>query len=162
MSKEKFMNKYGEMMLTTIFSAVIGCTVASPFQQSSKLGSTSIQPETIVVVALTEVETKGSIFEQITFWKRVSSVRSSLEDNQGYLGGSIRRQLFGNRAWTMTVWENEDSLENFVDSREHERAMKEGAPAVEANRFYRIRKPWKDVPIKWEEVETLIKENGRN
>ncbi len=149
------------IMLATFISTIVGCTIASPFQKSSKIDSTLIKPETIVLVALTEVETKGSILEQITFWKRVSSVRSSLEDNKGYLGGCIRRQVFGNRAWTMTVWENEDSLEGFVYSREHERAMKEGAPAVEANRFYRIRKPWKHIPLPWKDVEMLVRENGR-
>ncbi len=149
------------VILTTFFSTLAGCALASPFKKSSKLDSSLIHPDTIVVVALTEVHTKGSIFEQITFWNRVSSVRKSLEDNQVFLGGCIRRQIFGNRAWTMTVWENEDSLDDFIYSREHERAMKDGAPAVESNRFYRMNRPWKDVPLAWEEVEILIKEKGR-
>lgn len=149
------------LVITMFFSTLAGCAIASPFKKSPKIDSSLIDPDTIVVVALTEVHTKGSILEQITFWKRVSSVRNSLEDNQGFLGGSIRRQIFGNQAWTMTVWENEDSLDDFIYSKEHERAMKEGAPAVESNRFYRMNRPWKDVPLAWEEVEILIKEKGR-
>ncbi|MCZ8344296.1 MAG: hypothetical protein O9301_14775 [Leptospira sp.] len=144
-----------------LMASISNCVVGTPFQKSSKLSDYKIKEDTVVVVALTEVETKGSISDLWTFWKRVSSVRESIESNPGYLGGSIRRQLFGSKAWTMTVWKDEESIDNFVYAKEHERAMKEGGPAVKRGRFYRIQKQWKEVPIPWEVAEELVHEEGR-
>ncbi len=160
----KFLIKYlwlRKILYMFIISIVSNCTVAAPFQKSSRFEQYNITENTEVLVALTEVEIHGSIFDQFTFWRRVTSVRGSLEENKGYLGVTIRREIFGSMAWTMTVWKDESSLEDFVYSREHERAMKDGAPAVKRGRFFRIKKQWKDLPMPWEEATHLVHEEGR-
>lgn len=145
----------------TFVSFLINCAISAPFQKSSQFDKYNVNDNTEVVVALTEVEIHGSLLNQLTFWRRVSSVRSNIESNNGYLAGSIRREIFGSNAWTMTVWKDEDSIDNFIYSQEHERAMKEGAPAVKKGRFFRIRKQWRELPLAWEEAINLVHEEGR-
>lgn len=149
------------MILASTLQWIMSCAVGTPFQKNSKLDESVLKPETLVTVALTEVDISGSYSVKSVFWDRVGSVRSSLESNPGFLGGSIRREIFGSRAWTMTIWKDEQSLENFVESREHERAMKEGGPAVRKAKFYRGKKMWKEIPLSWDIAEQLIDEEGR-
>jgi heme-degrading monooxygenase HmoA len=148
-------------MISLITSWITSCTVHSPFQKSEKLQNYNLTDESIVIVALTQVETGFNPINLATFWSRVMDVRSSLDTNPGYLGGSIRRQLIGSKAWTMTVWKDSDSLDDFIYSKTHEKAMKDGAPAVNKSIFYRIKKKWKEIPIDWETAVKEIEENGR-
>ncbi|PJZ36862.1 hypothetical protein CH354_12270 [Leptospira levettii] len=148
-------------MIMILFSWLIHCKIATPFQRNESVNKDLYENETEVVIAITEVEISGSYSLRSIFWNRVSSVRSKLNQNEGYLGGAIRREIFGNRAWTMTVWKNESALDQFVYSKEHERAMKEGGPAVKKSKFYRGFVKWKELPISWERAEKLIDEEGR-
>lgn len=149
------------MIITSALQWIMNCAVGTPFQKNSKIEENYLKPETLVIVALTEVDLSGTYSVKSLFWERVTTVRNSLETNEGYLGGAIRREIFGSRAWTMTVWKDEKSLDNFVESREHERAMKEGGSAVRKAKFYRGKKKWKELPLPWDIVQHLIEEEGR-
>jgi len=149
------------MIFFSMFQWILNCAISSPFQKSSKIAQYNLTPDSIVTVALTEVDIYGSYSDKSTFWDRVSSVRSSLEENDGYLASAIRKEIFGSRAWTMTIWKNDEALEQFIYSRAHERAMKDGAPAVKNSKFYRSQRTWKELPMAWEVVEKLIYEEGR-
>lgn len=149
------------MTLLSIATWISNCAMATPFTKSTQINQVNLTPEKEVVLALTEVHITGQSKDKSTFWDRVMSVRNSLESNPGYLGSAIRREIFGSRAWTMTVWKDEESLDAFVYSREHERAMKDGAPAVKKALFYRSKRKWKEIPIDWKEAEALILEEGR-
>ncbi|PKA26439.1 DUF3291 domain-containing protein [Leptospira levettii] len=148
-------------MIMILLIWLIHCKIATPFQRNESVNKDLYENETEVVIAITEVEISGSYSLRSIFWNRVSSVRSKLNQNEGYLGGAIRREIFGNRAWTMTVWKNESALDQFVYSKEHEIAMKEGGPAVKKSKFYRGFVKWKELPISWERAEKLIDEEGR-
>lgn len=153
--------KWGIIQMLSILVWISNCTIATPFQKNDRLKLSDLKKQTLVVVAITEVEIKGSFSLRSIFWNRVSSVRSSLAENEGYLGGAIRRELFGNRAWTMTVWKDEISLDRFVESVEHERAMREGGPAVTKSKFYRGYKQWQEIPLSWETAEKIMEEEAR-
>jgi hypothetical protein len=151
------------LMILSLLNLLSNCAIGTPFAKSSKINDFGLKPETQVTIAITEVDIEGaSSSNRSTFWDRVSSVRSSLDSNKGYLGGAIRREIFGSRAWTMTTWINEEALEQFVESREHERAMKEGEPAVKKAKFYRGKRAWSEIPLDWKEAERLIDEEGRS
>ncbi|MCW7512604.1 hypothetical protein [Leptospira levettii] len=148
-------------MIMILLSWLIHCKIATLFQRNESVNKDLYENETEVVIVITEVEISESYSLRSIFWNRVSSVRSKLNQNEGYLGGAIRREIFGNRAWTMTVWKNESALDQFVYSKEHEIAMKEGGPAVKKSKFYRGFVKWKELPISWERAEKLIDEEGR-
>lgn len=153
----------GKIMLVSFISSFLShCALGIPFQKSDQWTKLDIQPNTNVLVAFTEVKTGGSFWDRRIFWSRVSDVRNSLHTNTGYLGGSIRREFFGDYAWTVTVWKDEDSLEKFIFDREHTRAMKEGDAAVAKGKFLRMWKPAREVPIDWDIAIPLIREEGRD
>lgn len=146
------MNKIIMSVLLTTSLLLSNCVIGSPFTKSQQSRTLDLKDEQEVVLAITEATTTGSIFERFIFWRRVSDVNNDLNNNKGYLGGSIRRQVFGSKAWTMTVWLDEESLENFVESRIHARAMREGANALEKSNFHRMRVQWKNLPLTWQEA----------
>ncbi|GEM_PF-4689051 len=41
----------------------------------------------------------------------------------GYMGGKVKVEIFDDQVWTMTVWEDRESLEKFVNSTRHLDAM---------------------------------------
>ncbi|TGM05201.1 DUF3291 domain-containing protein [Leptospira jelokensis] len=153
--------KIGYLIMITFLNWFSYCTIATPFQKNINPKNAMLSNDSSVVIAITEVEIEGSYSIRSIFWDRVSSVRSKLDQNEGYLGGAIRREIFGNRAWTMTVWKNESALDQFVYSLEHERAMKEGGPAVKKSKFYRGFRTWNEIPLSWKVAETLLAEEGR-
>lgn len=153
----------GKIMFISLISSFLShCAVGTPFQKSEHWTTLKIQPNTTVLVAYTEVKTGGTFWDRRIFWSRVSDVRNSLNANSGYLGGSIRREIFGEYAWTMTVWTDEDALEKFIFDKEHSRAMKDADAAVAKGKFLRIWKPTSEVPMDWNVAVPLIREEGRN
>jgi heme-degrading monooxygenase HmoA len=140
--------------MATIFltNFLANCTVGTPFTKSNQSKQLTLKDNQKIILSITEAHTSGSIFDRFTFWRRVSDVRNDLDNNQGYLGGAIRREIFGSKAWTMTAWVDEQSLEDFVLSREHDRAIKEGSKALAKANFYRKEMEWRQVPLSWEEA----------
>lgn len=95
------MNKIIMSVLLTTSLLLSNCVIGSPFTKSQQSRTLDLKDEQEVILAITEATTTGTIFERFTFWRRVSDVNNDLNNNKGYLGGSIRREVFGSKAWTM-------------------------------------------------------------
>lgn len=103
------------LLVITLFTA--SCTISTPLRDKRLEGRKSL-----VVVAVTNAILKPGR-EKGLFFKYSKEILEKLPNHKGYLGGSIRREVFGNEAWTLTVWESEAALQNFVMSGEHLNAM---------------------------------------
>ena len=95
------------------------------------------------------------------FWEKADSVIASLSNQQGYLGHRIRKKLFSNEAWTMTVCKNLSSLNEFVRSDIHSGAIRDGLSAVKQARSVRFTALRFDIPLSWDIVENQMEEYGR-
>ncbi len=137
------------------------CKVASPFRGPATEASHPPDHET-ALIALTYVKTGTDSTKNAVFWENVMKVDAALPQQQGYLGHSIRRVILGNEGWTMTVWDNEQNLKNFVHSEIHQAAIANGIDAVVKGRFARIIVKRSDVPISWGKAEKILKEQGRD
>jgi heme-degrading monooxygenase HmoA len=115
-----------------------------------------------VVTSLTYVRTGDDFAKNLIFWKHVNIVANALPEQPGYLGHSIRRVIFGNEGWTMTVWENQESLKSFIDSSIHQTAIENGISAVVQGRFANITLKTSELPISWKTAEQIIATHGRN
>lgn len=135
------------------------CVVGSPFKKSAQSKELNLSEDRPVVLVVSEANIQGNPWTQILFWKNTSAVNRDLDNNKGFLGGSIRRQLFGSRAWTMTVWLDEDSLENFIYSPVHDKAIQESKSALKRTNFYRREILWKEVPLSWESAIQELESN---
>ena len=137
-----------------------GCTISTPFSGPKYKQEPGADEK--VIVGLTKAVTGDDRKKNKVFWAYTRRVEKSLQDREGFIGYSMRKQLFGKEAWTMTVWDNETSLDAFVRSDLHQEAMKEGWPALVSASFARIEIDRDEIPISWERAEELLNEYGRD
>jgi heme-degrading monooxygenase HmoA len=148
--------RLARLALASLAGLVVGCTIATPFRQ--------LQPEpeghdaTVVLVlthAIVDNETRAP-FDDYT-----ARVVASLKNQPGLIGYAVRRQLFGNEAWTMTVWRDDAARAAFVLGTMHQEAMLNGGPALTSARFRRLQVPASEVPVSWRRAEELLDESSR-
>ena len=135
-------------------------TFGTPFQSSEALEK--IPADAQVVVGITHVTTGDDSSRNEIFWDHTMRVVDSLPAHKGYLGHKIRKQLFGNEAWTMTVWKDEKALQNFISGEKHSDAIQNGLDAVVKARFVRLMISKSDVPMSWDDAEKMMDEKGRD
>jgi heme-degrading monooxygenase HmoA len=129
------------------------CRVAMPFSgpgYSRSEGVTLPGVGETVVVAVTHAVVDNA--KRGPFDEGTRRVDESLPTLDGFIGRSLRIELLGNEAWTMTVWRDEEALESFVSSPAHRLAVREGLPALKSARFLRFAIPTRDVPPSWDDV----------
>ncbi|WP_291751604.1 hypothetical protein [Limnobacter sp. UBA6514] len=76
----------------------------------------------------------------------------SLQGQPGLLAYSVRRQLFGNQAWTLTLWESENSKSAFIRSSAHQLAMAEASSVLSCARFLRVDWSGEVKNLDWDDV----------
>lgn len=138
-----------------------GCKFGTPFSGPVTKGSKSSSNET-AVIALSYVKTGDDSAKNKIFWDYVMTVNDNLPKYKGYLGHSIRRVVLGKEGWTMTVWENEQSLDEFVRGDLHQQAIAKSLNAIAKARFVRLAIKRSEVPISWEKAEQILAEQGRD
>ena len=146
--------------MTTLLVFTTGCSISTPFQFADAPSATANETET-VVVGLTHAVYKRDWKSRRTFWRHVASVEASLSGQSGFVGSSIRRQLFGNSAWTMTVWTDEASLNAFVNSPVHQSAIRSAWHTLEDANFSRLEIPRDQIPLDWSKAIDLVAATGR-
>jgi len=132
------------------------CRVATPFRGpglDDDQGVRAEVPET-VVVALTagRIEVGGAG----RFAARLDEVLSVLPANDGLVAFTVRRELFGSRVWTMSAWRDDDSLDRFLASPEHVRAVRDGGIPRSSVDFVRVALPKALLPLSWPQAERLL------
>jgi heme-degrading monooxygenase HmoA len=143
------------------FAALLGgCTIATPYREASPTAGG--EPGAVVVVALTEATLGPDKAARAAFWDGVRAVQRDLPNQQGLLGHALRRELLGNRAWTMTVWESEAALDRFVASPAHRAAMRAGNPALAGQRFATVMRPRAAGPMPWAEALDVLAREGQS
>ena len=149
------------VLFLAALTGLAGCTIAMPFQYvdpalQAERGSQN------VVVSLTMTDYEPGWTARRVFWRHVGRVEQSLANRPGLVGYALRRQIIGNRAWTMTVWKDDSSLEAFVRSPAHQEAIRQALPMLETVRFARIELRASEIPITWTQAEQLLEasENG--
>lgn len=137
-----------------------GCKLATPFRGPAASAASHAPGET-AVVALTHVTLGDDTDKNSVFWDHTGRVIDALPGQPGYLGHSVRRELFGNQAWTMTVWRDESSLRAFVQSEVHQTAIRNGFAAVAGARFANVALSRAEIPVSWTGAERILIERGR-
>ena len=137
-----------------IILSLINCKIATPFigeNFGTKLKK-GIDPDKKVLLVITHAKINQNKNTNL-FWSNVNKVKNDIQKNPGFIGFSIRRKLLGSEVWTMTAWEDESSLENFIYNRTHEKAVEQSSDTLDLNQSIRLELPRKKIPIPWEEAE---------
>jgi quinol monooxygenase YgiN len=79
-------------------------------------------------------------------------IRAQLRRSRGLLGYSLRAELAAKRFWTLSAWQDEASLQDFVHARHHARTMTALTPHMGATRFIRWTAKGSELPPSWEDA----------
>ncbi|MEO1118461.1 MAG: hypothetical protein AAFX75_11340 [Pseudomonadota bacterium] len=143
-------------VLTLAFGAS-ACTISTPYRTAAS----SDERGDTVFVSVTHAVVKENRASRRLFFEYVENVEESLPASPGYVGFSKRMVLFGNDAWTMTVWKDEASLERFVRSDAHQIAIRNAFVALESARFARVEMAADDAPLSWEQALAALESEAR-
>ncbi|MDJ0779791.1 MAG: antibiotic biosynthesis monooxygenase [Gammaproteobacteria bacterium] len=137
-----------------------GCAISTPFGGPGfdrERGVTAVAADERVIVALTHA-VLGE--RRQAFDRQVGLVADTLPSQQGLIAYSLRKELLGNEAWTMTVWRDEESLQRFVRSSAHQQAIRSSAGELAAVRFSRFEVPASSLPLGWDEALEYLAGNS--
>jgi heme-degrading monooxygenase HmoA len=109
-----------------------------------------------VIVAITHAKLIRK--ERKDFDKHSRKIYTTLYENPGYLGGRVKVILGGDEVWTLTVWKDSSSLQQFVNSRRHLDAMYKTDQAVSHMRSISQEMLVENVPYTWKAVDIILED----
>jgi heme-degrading monooxygenase HmoA len=142
---------------------VSGCSIATGFRgpgYDRKAGVTLQDVGPSVIVVMTHAVYDPA--QKRTFFDATNRVADSLPDNPGLVGHSIRTRIFGHEAWTMTIWRDHESADEFAVSPIHKEAVRVGMPTLRSSRFLRFDWPTNEVPPPWSDAIRRLEAQGRD
>jgi quinol monooxygenase YgiN len=141
--------------MTALIAFINGCAINSPYP---KFDSSAINADEQLVLVISRIiiDTK----QRQEFDKQTGMVIKSMPSHEGMLGFSARRQIFGDEAWTLSVWTNADAMQKFVRSTVHTEAMNKSQPAIVTTEFKRLLVKPSDIPRNWSEALVKLAEPG--
>ncbi len=92
--------------------ALAGCAIATPYKTTDSGAALPKDAPTVVAVTLAVVSDDRAARK--VFWENVWRIERALPEQPGLLGYSLRQELLGNKAWTMTAWRSEEDLRRFA------------------------------------------------
>ena len=140
-----------------------GCVVSTPFKgpgYEPGKGVTLADVDTVQVAITHAVLNKDKILRS-RFWAHLDNVEITLEDRNGFIGYSKRTKLFGNEAWTMSAWADEESLNAFVHNGAHLAAMQQAMIVLEKVRTTRVSLNKDQIPLSWDKALALLETQTR-
>lgn len=79
-------------------------------------------------------------------------IQKQLRDTPGVIGYSLRAKLISRNFWTLSVWENEKALMDFVAKIPHGEAMQAMIPHMGSSKFTQWKVNASALPLHWEEA----------
>ena len=145
------------LLMAAGLSALAGaCALSTPFPRIDR--AVAGEADDAVVLVLTHIVVDGTRRDE--FDRQTRRVIDSMATQPGLIGYSARREVFGNEAWTMSVWASDAARARFVRSAVHQEAIAKSEPAIVTVRLKRLNMARKDVPRDWAEALMLLAQPG--
>lgn len=132
------------------------CAVSTPFPKLQEVGNEKENEKVVLVLTSISVDAKNPG----EFDRQTRNVIDSMASQRGLLGYSARRELFGNEAWTMSVWESDGERANFVRSAVHQDTIAKSASSIVNVQLKRLTLTRKEIPANWASAIELLAEPG--
>lgn len=94
------------------------------------------------------------------FFRFVSGIRRQLADTEGLIGYSLDAHPLAKEFWTLSVWEDRESLWRFVQRMPHSQAMQDLLPHMGKTEFFHFELKGSSVPPDWQETKRRMREQG--
>lgn len=112
------------------------------------------------VVALLSYLPLKSYWRVLPFFFYTAQVMKQLASAQGLLGYSLLARPLLKRFWTLSAWEDADTLRAFVQHPPHVRIMGALTPHMEKTKFVRWTVKGSQLPLRWDDVLHRLVING--
>ncbi len=93
-----------------------------------------------------------SFFRLPMFFRYFAQINAQLRATPGAIGYTMRAKIFARRFWTLSVWDNDKALMEFVTKVPHSEAMKAIAPYMDKTNFWRWKLPSSEIPPRWDDA----------
>jgi len=113
------------------------------------LAEAEVGHEYLVLITYLPRESYWSIF---SFYGLVRSIQKQLKSSRGLVGYSMRMQVLGKKAWTLSVWEDETALQEFVSKSPHADTMRRPILQPGKSKFVRWKSSGSSVPPSWKDA----------
>ena len=92
------------------------------------------------------------------FFRYTSLIRRQLADSEGLVGYSSDANVLSRDFWTLSVWQDRESLRRFVQRNPHGRVMTDLLPDMGQTEFLHWEVDGASVPPDWEEAKRRMRE----
>ena len=92
------------------------------------------------------------------FFKFVFAIQRQLAESEGLIGYSLDAHPLAKEFWTLSVWQDRDSLWRFVHKLPHSRAMQDLLPHMGETGFFHFEVTGSSVPPDWQETKRRMRE----
>jgi hypothetical protein len=89
-------------------------------------------------------------------------IQKQLGNTPGIIGYSLRAKLLSRNFWTLSAWEDEQALMDFVMKIPHEKAMKAMIPHMGKTTFTKWMVTGSELPLRWEEAMKRAQKEERS
>lgn len=93
-----------------------------------------------------------SFFRLPLFFRYSVQINAQLRETPGAIGYAMRAQMFALHFWTLSVWDNDKALMEFVSRIPHGEAMQKIAPYMGKTNFWRWKLPSVEIPPRWDDA----------
>jgi len=87
-----------------------------------------------------------------SFFRFSFQVQKQLRATHGVIGYSLRAQVLSRKFWTLSVWEDEKALMEFVAKLPHGEAMRTMTPHMGRTKFAQWKVAGSSLPLSWSET----------
>ncbi len=139
------------------------CEIAQPFEGpkfgigEGLLGDPQDAP---YIVAATFIELKDEPGVGERFDRQVDLIVAAQDEVPGFVGRSLRKEFGGRKAWTMSAYENEEAMIEFVGTDAHLDAIDIAQELASDARVTHWEVDAKDLPPSWEEAKARLDTDG--
>lgn len=86
------------------------------------------------------------------FFRSSFQIQKQLRSTPGVIGYSLRAKVFSRNFWTLSVWEDQKTLMEFVAKIPHGEAMRAMTPHMGRTKFTQWKVAGSALPLRWEEA----------
>ena len=90
------------------------------------------------------------------FFRFAFETMRQLASSKGLIGYSLEAQLFARKFWTLSVWEDQQSLTGFVHQIPHSRIMQALGPHMGKTQFVQWRVSAEQIPLDWSAAKARL------
>jgi heme-degrading monooxygenase HmoA len=140
-----------------------GCEIAQPFQGPKwdmNKGITDKSLKGPFIAATTDIIVKSDSAAQDLFNKDFNAVQDELKTSPGLIGYSLDFIVGGDDYRTLTVWEDEQSMVNFVASKAHATAMGNATKIGQHGEVTSWNVALKDMPPTFDDAKKELAKQG--